>query len=328
MKPEEVNYQPLYELKHATLYVLNNTWKGSLWGLGVLSLAAGVWFSIQAVDPRGIILAMVPVGVLVAHLTRNFKNRVWDEFAVVNGWTFDGDTPLAVLLPPSMQFGHSQHLSPIIQANLAGMVCDMYSYDTTVGEGKSAVTYYFTTALLKLPKTMPHMVLHAKHNDANVQNDLADGQELKLEGDFNDYFRLMIEKNQQIDALTILTPDVMQTLVDYSQNEDVEIVGDNLYLVVKGDKRDAANVEQLIKSVFELGSQLIENARLSGAPLQSEVSQAVVPGTYTLTPSEWSWASLHNPTQKSDLILLLVVSVIVIALFAWLLIGLSRVPQY
>jgi hypothetical protein len=63
----------------------------------------------------------------------------------------------------------------------------------------------------------------------------------------------------------------MQTLVDYSQDEDIEVLGDQLYFIVGGDKRDADQTRQLVQSIMELHDQLYENASLS-TPLVKSIA--------------------------------------------------------
>ena len=88
--------------------------------------------------------------------------------------------------------------------------------------------------------------------------DFADHETLQLEGDFQDYFSLQIEKGQEIDALEILTPDVMQALVSYNQREDIEILGDGLYFIATGDDRTPESVQKLVGSTVELSGQILE----------------------------------------------------------------------
>lgn len=256
MNPAAVNYQPLETMDHAWLTVMNRTWKGSLWVLGVLSVAAAM-----LVPYFGFFLLFLYL-VLIVWLTNKYKEKIWEQFATVNGWKFDASIG-PNLITPSLNFGHSHHFSSVIQAQLGDIICDLLSYTCSTGEGRSQTTHYFTIAVTRLPKPMPHMLLSSKKDNADIKNDVMNAENLKLEGDFDNYFKLQVEKGQEIDALTIITPDVMQTLISYNQAEDLETLGENLYFIVKGDKRSPGQVKQLLQSVLELNAQLYENARLS-----------------------------------------------------------------
>jgi hypothetical protein len=138
-----------------------------------------------------------------------------------------------------------------------------------VGQGRNQTQLYYTVARVPLPKTLPHMLLLSKKAHAQLERDLANKQDIHLEGDFNDYFSLQIEQGQQVDALTVITPDVMQTLVQYDQAEDIEILGGALFFILNWDRRDLTHVEQLVQSVVKLSEQILQNINLEQGPAGS-----------------------------------------------------------
>ena len=86
----------------------------------------------------------------------------------------------------------------------------------------------------KLPRRLPHIILDAKANDKLGINAFATRldrkQILSLEGDFDKHFTLYAPKQYERDALYILTPDVMHTLITHARDFDVEIIDDDIYL--------------------------------------------------------------------------------------------------
>ncbi len=256
--PDAIDYQPLLVMDGVWQIALKDTVK--LWGPGIVggfilvSLAASLFLAS--------ILAMGAVFlyfIILSIRIKKLKNGVWKQFAAANGWTIDVETPPEVVVPPSLQFGHSRELSPVIQAQIGDMICDLLTYCCVTGSGKSQQTHNFTIACTSLPRPLPHMLLMSKKSRADVRRDLLDGENLKLEGDFDDYFGLQIEKGQEVDVLTIITPDVMQALVDYGQTEDIEVLGNNVYFITNKDQRDYRDMQALIRSVVELGQQIIQN---------------------------------------------------------------------
>lgn len=278
---KEINYLPLSDSAHSWAHVWKTSFHGKSGGVLLLILVLG--FGLSAGLKSGLLFditiaaIVVFLGYLIVQVSA-YKSQLWIQFAIVNGWMIDTNTPLSVLLAPSLMFGYDPQFSPVIQVQISDLAFDLYTYNCTVGEGKSSTTYSFTVAMTSLPKAMPHMLLRAKKSLAHEQDDMTKTIRLKLEGDFNDYFTLNIEKGQEIDALTVITPDVMQALVSYGQAEDVEILGNNLYFMVSGDTRsNVPKIEQLVLSVAELSSQLKENARLStGSLLASTPAPAPV----------------------------------------------------
>lgn len=225
----------------------------------------------------GISIAILRVIYLGARV-RAFKNGVWERFALVNNWPINAELDPATLIPLSLQFGHDQTYSPVITAALGDANADMFVYRTTTGSGKSQQTYVFTLARVMLPTALPHMLLLAKGNMwGGLRQEFENHETLSLEGDFNDYFTLQIEKGQEVNVLEILTPDVMQSLVSLSQKEDIEIMADSLYFIQSGDARTPETTRKLVQSVAGLSGRVVEQIAQTTAP-QAAVAPQPGPG--------------------------------------------------
>ncbi len=264
-----INFEPLEADTHAFSMAfkqraLLNT---AVLGGGVMLFIAGFILSSFAVVWIGLSLAMLRLFYLGAQV-RAFKNGVWERFAAVNDWPINTVLDPATLIPLSLQFGHDQAYSPVITAVLGDVDADMFVYQTTTGSGKSQQTFVFTLARVTLPTTLPHVLLLAKGNLwGSLRQEFVNHETLSLEGDFNDYFTLQIEKGQEVNVLEILTPDVMQTLVNLSQKEDVEIMVDGLYFIQSGDARTPEATRKLVQSVAGLSGQILEQIAQTTAPI-------------------------------------------------------------
>jgi hypothetical protein len=276
MTYEDVDYRPLAAMDDAWSTTMHTALGGMAWPVAMIVVA---FSTVTELLIGSFMLFIAPLVILFLYLAsqvNKFQKQMWQQFARANGWTIDTKTNATSLVPPSLQFGHSHHFSAVVQAKLASVTCDLLAYDCTTGSGKSSETHYFTVALTSAPKPMPHAVLTPKKYAADLQGDFVNGENLKLEGNFQDYFSLKVEKGQEVDVLTVLTPDVMQTIVQYNQAEHIELLGSNIYFIVRGDKRKPGDVRQLLKSVTELSQQLQENARLS-SPVWSSSLEAPTP---------------------------------------------------
>lgn len=275
-----INYEPLEADKHAfrlafKQHAATNT--ALLVGGPVAFIIGFFMFNSFAVAWIGLSLSMLRLFYLGTQI-RAFKDSVWWRFAEANGWLVIPELAPELLLPPSLQFGGNQVISPVIGAQLGTVRADMFVYQTTVGEGKNRQVYYFSVARVVLPVSLPHIMLRAKHGISDeVRQDFADGEKLQLEGDFEDYFSLQIENGHEVDALEILTPDVMQALVSFSQREDIEILMDSMYFIVSGDNRTPEGITKLVQSIVSLTEQIVEQIA------QTTVPQAAVPLAQTAT---------------------------------------------
>lgn len=90
----------------------------------------------------------------------------------------------------------------------------------------------FAFAELTLPSHVPHIVL--KNRRSRILSlagiGLGNGTRLKLEGDFDQTFSLMVPAGYERDALYIFTPDVMAAVLDVGSSAEIELVDDSLYL--------------------------------------------------------------------------------------------------
>ena len=81
-----------------------------------------------------------------------------------------------------------------------------------------------------LTRPVPHLFLNGKKNAINPNTFGYKIEVLKLEGDFHKYFDVLVPSGYHIDALQILTPDVMSTLIDFGQEYDFELIDNQLYI--------------------------------------------------------------------------------------------------
>ncbi|MEO7364458.1 MAG: DUF3137 domain-containing protein [Candidatus Saccharimonadales bacterium] len=259
--PETIDYQPLDAMKSAWKLALRRSLRG-IYLLGWIgSFVVVTLMILSKIDLATSLLGLAPMLAVVGRMTTKIKNDIWLNFARVNGWQLDTVTSADALLPESLEFGHSRKSSPVIRADVSGVDCGVFVFDTTVGSGKNSTVYHNTVVQIVLPKVLSPLLLHSKSKlSSNHENGAFVGRkQLQLEGNFNQHFDLTIFEGQQIEALTILTPDVMQCLITYGKDVDLEIDGSNLYLYVRSDRRDPDHMRQLFRSVAAIHQQIVEN---------------------------------------------------------------------
>jgi len=204
----------------------------------------------------------VAVTVLVIYKAKKIKEIAWRQFAIANGWHIDPALAFESLIPPTISSsGHSRKPSEVITAEFENHVCRLLTYEFTVGHGKSSHTYYFTLAVINLGEPFPHIILDSKKNFGGIRKIPFGYQDVKLEGDFHTYFKLFMRPGEHIDVLSIIAPDVMQTLIDANQQQDIEIYGSNLYFVGINDHRNPAGMKFLLRSVDKLTDEFVHKAK-------------------------------------------------------------------
>ncbi len=106
-------------------------------------------------------------------------------------------------------------------------------YPYTVGNYLASESSSFHGLELTLPYSLTNFYLDS-HKDSRRNGPAAlyaKSQMISLEGDFNKYFQLFVPPNSATFVLSVLSPDVMQTLITSSQRYDVELSGKYLRII-------------------------------------------------------------------------------------------------
>jgi hypothetical protein len=86
---------------------------------------------------------------------------------------------------------------------------------------------------ITLPKALPHIFLDAHTGEKGIGHRffIDPTQRVHLEGDFDRYFQVFVPAGYETLALSILSPDVLQTLLQTSERYDIELEGYHLRLM-------------------------------------------------------------------------------------------------
>jgi hypothetical protein len=115
---------------------------------------------------------------------------------------------------------------------------------------------------IALPKEMPHIYLDSLRGGGRRTSMIFDpSQKIALEGDFYRSYQVFVPQKYESLALSILTPDVMQTLQQYAELFDIEIYGSHLRIicekrVFKHPERQAAVLAAAQKLLGEIDHRL------------------------------------------------------------------------
>jgi hypothetical protein len=223
----------------------------------------GLFFS--SLLPVIVVLTIAAVGVR-RFVVRAGRWRRWlrlEHFAKANGLSFIPQAP-----DPGYSgavFGTGSERIVRDRISRAGShFFDLGNYDYVTGSGKSRAEHHWGYLALKLDRRLPNMVLDAKSNNGlfgntNLPETFRRDQRLSLEGDFDRYFTLYCPKEYEADALYVFTPDLMALLIDQSQQFDIEIVDDWMFVYSAKPLRldDAATLNHLFRIVDTVGTKTI-----------------------------------------------------------------------
>lgn len=125
------------------------------------------------------------------------------------------------------------------------------------GYGKRKFPTYERVMTIKLPQKMPRIIIDCHVGNAGLNEASASKADAKLdaqlenivlEGDFSRYFTVKAARQDSIDVLSILTPDIMQQLIAMKAVCDIEFLEDRLYFTWSERKMDTASYEKVFST--------------------------------------------------------------------------------
>ncbi len=273
MKITDINIQPLAQEQEAWA----RTWAkksplhistGELRALiGVLFLGSVVALYIVAGPLGAVIGSIVVAGTISALIHRlNTKKRAWQNFAKVNGWEYlsgaakdDTNTYFPTVIPGNPILDYYEY---VVRGAIEDLDC-MFMSD--------GLTCMIIT--VRLPSVMPHLLLKSLRSSTMFDNrDTIEGE--ALEGEFSKHFTLYHHKNDQVNALSVITPDVMQVLLNNNQDQHVEIIDDKLFLVTPYSGN--VNLANYTAATILLAKEIVHRANALQQVAQSAGSHAEV----------------------------------------------------
>ncbi|MCL1929702.1 hypothetical protein FWF93_01045 [Candidatus Saccharibacteria bacterium] len=208
--------------KHGAIWVTAAIAIAAIAAIGVVMPFISISISILISFPAVIFLLLYLLG-WVEEASQRMQLK-WLEFAKQNGFKYHigstGDNNPNAL---AFNIGHGGTTSHMLGLDDRLCVAE-YTYKTEVGG--ETVWHHFNFARFKLHNDVPHLVLDSKFSALQIEGT----KEIRLEGNFHEYFSLYAPEGFHIDALQVFTPDVMARLLDQEKKYDIELVGSDLYI--------------------------------------------------------------------------------------------------
>jgi hypothetical protein len=106
---------------------------------------------------------------------------------------------------------------------------------------------------IDLSGTKPFIILLSQTDKLDIANILAakpnDGRVLQLEGNFKDTYKLFIKENTERDVLEVLTPDVMEELIDIQNPSSIALDGSEVCLFLPADDFATDKIKRIFTTV-------------------------------------------------------------------------------
>ena len=222
---------------------------------------AGGVFSIPFLIMLVALGAGVPIGIVSMRRKRAEAFRI-AQFAAANGMAYEHQVNQPAL--PGMIFGNgSSRVASSLVRGYSPRFVEFGNYRYTTGSGKNQTTHHWGYVAVKLDVPLPNIVLDALGNNAlgsNLPATFSRDQRLSLEGDFDRYFSLYCPRGYEADALYLLPPDIMQSLLTHARALDVELSGSTVRLyapqgIITTDGDSWRGLLETVESIRDMARQ-------------------------------------------------------------------------
>ena len=213
MTIDQINFEPLSTYNHTFGQSVKNIFKNLVdttifTGMCML-VVVGAVINIHSVP---VLLGMLGLTVLVlgAFEQQKLVKVMWLNFASLNGMQI---TPDAANIPYCLKGEESINCSPIVETTINDEMWHIFACDCSGSDGNSSSIDYYTIIHVRLDKKLPYIAIDSKKKFQGVNRFPQGVEKVNLEGDFNQYFSVYSQPQAAIDVLSIITPDVMRTLI-------------------------------------------------------------------------------------------------------------------
>lgn len=202
-------------------------------------------------------------------IKKQFEDAFLEEFALANGYSFDKNGTVDETYGTIFRLNGNQSISDVITGTYNGNDIRMFICETTIGSGNSRHTYQDTVLELDLHGKLPNLLMVNKkshYGQLSLAGSFGIKNTFSLEGDFNQYFTLYGDPNNQIEALQVFSPDTMELMESESTHYTVEFSGNRIYIYANGFIGDTSDLTQ----AFSLAKKLIEKIAPLASRLQND----------------------------------------------------------
>jgi len=206
------------------------------------------------------VVGLIPIIAFWLYLQSAYEGSLFKAFAKANGYNFRQSGDIGNQTGLLFSIGDNRGASEIVSGNYRQWDFLLFKYDYSSGIGQNRGISTHTVMAVNFHTTLPAFVLRRPHKLQLLEEEgeslTKSGytEKVKLEGDFDKHFEVYIPPNSQVAALSILTPDVMQTLIALDKYEIEMTINGVLYIYCHGQinkKQQLIDLYTILRSVIQ-----------------------------------------------------------------------------
>lgn len=225
-------------------------------------------------DLRGYFFLISVPFLIFAVIYANFQNKILKLFMQ----QFAKEANLTYLYPSAkitdengalFNLGHSKTLRHVLGGKLLNHEVQLFYYQYTVGQGKSARTFNTTVLRIKNDHVVPPILLMVdKQYFGSINPNFSDSVKIKPETDFDAQFDLYAKQKYEIEALQVFKPEFMDIMLKRWKVFNIDFSGSDIYIFTNSQ----IQIRVVLQNMFALGKYLLENIDPQLSKMQGSVN--------------------------------------------------------
>lgn len=212
-----------------------------------------------------IFIVVIVVLAVYGNKRRIRREQAMSDYAAGQGWQpiAQPESAVAGLLPDALRgIGFSERYDMAYQLTVNSHKSTVFEYEYeqhTQGYGTSdtRMNQVYSFAVVNVTHPQKFDSLYVRRRDwGDHTAAYKDGQKLQLEGDFGKSFDVYAPNGTQIDALDILTPDIMQCIQQHGSNYDVQFQDHTFTVIADGSYMSPGRIGVLLGFAAQLAALL------------------------------------------------------------------------
>jgi len=200
----------------------------------------------------------------VMHFLKPKKDRhntaeVLQAFARSHGYRFDASGAINGSEGHIFAIGRNKRVFDVVSGKDNDDDIRCFNYKFTLNTGRDQVDVEITVMEYDLQVSVPDLIIEpAMLDELGLDLVIPEGyKRLSLEGNFDKKFHTYMISGSQVDILEILTPDVMEIMLDAGNKYNTELAGTRLII----SRDELAKSSDDLELMFDLGKALAAKIR-------------------------------------------------------------------
>lgn len=185
----------------------------------------------------------IPIGLFYGYVRYKIQNKLFEEIIKKYNLQYFKEGEIQGSDSVIFKFGNHSSAKNIASGTFLDNSINFFEYniigDYSNREQKNALTCF----MMEFHGMVPWIILESVSKSLPVSLASFDFKKITLEGDFNNYFSLNIKKEYEIEALQILTPDIMEYLINKAQGLNIEITNNHFFIYRTGVISSLSEIE-------------------------------------------------------------------------------------